>query len=142
MFGVVTLYAHTRASRGLLPPSPPPLPPQSPRPSTENREDARSTRSWPAPAPVRFFSGIWHMSHAAWNKLQHALHGNGPPLPTQPSGDPPRPAPAPRNRANDAFLLQLAGVARHLTENGGSIRCALPGCQKTGILRPSQSPAA
>ena len=81
-------YAHTRASRGLLPPSPPPSPPQSPRPSTEYRVDARSAHSQPAPAPVRFFSGIWHMSHAAWNKLQHALHGNAPPLPTQPTGDP------------------------------------------------------
>jgi len=134
-------YAHTRAFRGLLPPSPPPSPPQSPRPSAGSRVDARSAHdSQPAPAPVRFFSGVWHMSHAAWNKLQHALHGNSPPLPTQPSGDPLRPAPTPRptsvttaprpGHATDAFLLQLAEVARHLAENSGSKRCALPGCQK------------
>ena len=95
-YGRMHAYAHTRASRGLPPPSPPPSPPQSPRPSAANRVDARSAHSQPAPAPVCFFSGVWHMSHAAWNKLQHALHGNGPPLPTQASGDPPRPAPAPR----------------------------------------------
>jgi len=133
-------YAHTRASHGLPPPSPPPSPPQSPRPSAANRVDARSAYSQPAPAPVRFFSGVWHMSHAAWNKLQHALHGNAPPLPTQPPGNPPHPTPAPRptsvitaprlERATDAFLLQLAAVARLLTENGGTKRCALPGCNK------------
>ena len=78
-------------------------------------------------------------AHAAWNKLQHALHGNGLPLPTQPPGAP-RPVPAPRptsvvtaprpNRAADTFLQQLAAIARHLAENGGARRCALSGCNK------------
>jgi len=133
-------YAHTRASRALPPPSPPPSPPQSPHPSAANRVDAHSAHSQPAQAPIRFFSSVWHMSHAAWNKLQHALHGNGPPLPTQPPGDPPLPTPAPQptlvtaaprpSRAAKNFLHRLAAVAHLLAEYGGTKRCTLPGCDR------------
>ena len=79
--GPTHAYAHTRAARGPPPPTPPSSPPQSPRPSASIRMDARSVYPQPVTAPARFFSDVWHVSHAAWNKLQHALHGNAPPRP-------------------------------------------------------------
>jgi hypothetical protein len=57
---------------GPIPPAPPPpleqptLPPPlqvRPSPSTRRRDVSR----------------LWHLTHAAWNALQHALTGNGPP---------------------------------------------------------------
>ena len=50
-----------RGGRGAPPPSPPVLPAAPPPP--------RARRG--------LWSYVWKMTHAAWNRLMHALHGNG-----------------------------------------------------------------
>jgi len=131
------LRPHTGRPRPSSAPTPPPSPPQSPRPSAADWTDTRPAYPRPVTVTARFFSDVWHMSHAAWNKLQHALHENGAPRPTQQPGDPPRPPPAsqpttavtaPRHSHVDTFLQQLMAVARLLAAQGGAPRCALPGC--------------
>jgi len=51
-----------------------------------------ATFTWPAIAVVGLISSIWRISHAAWNKLQHSIHGNDttppPHGPTAINGDP------------------------------------------------------
>jgi len=64
---------------------------------------ALATLTWPAVAAVGFISSVWHISHAAWNRLQHSIHGNGttppPHRPTAFNDDPLFNAFAGRNRA-------------------------------------------
>ena len=75
----------------------------------------RALLTWPAVATGRLVSSIWHISHAAWNKLQlqHSIHGNGttppPQRPTVDNGDPFFYAFAGRNQAR---ILHDADVAR------------------------------
>ena len=130
-------YAHKWAAQGLPPPTPPPSPPQSPRLSAADRTDTCPAYPRPVTVTARFFSDVWHMSHAAWNKLQHALHGNGVHRSMRQPGDPLRPPPASQSTTAvtaqchshvDTFFQQLTAVARLLAAQGGAPRCALPGC--------------
>jgi len=74
---------------------------------------ALASLTWPAIAAAKLVSSIWHISHAAWNKLQHSIHGNGttppPHRPTANNGDPFFDAFAGRNQAR---ALHNADVAR------------------------------
>jgi len=100
------------------PPSPPSLPPSAPRPSAMDLDPELgftnhappgwlyaklsatcALLTWPAVATGRLVSSIWHISHAAWNKLQHSIHGNGATLPHQrPAAD-----------QDDPFFYAFAG---------------------------------
>ena len=75
---------------------------------------ALATLTWPAVAAAGLISSIWHISHAARNRLQHSIHGNGTtPLPHRPTvidGDPLFYAFAGRNRAR---ALHDTNAARH-----------------------------
>ena len=75
---------------------------------------ALATLTWPAIAAARFVSFIWHISHAAWNRLQHSIHANGttppPRRPTANHGDPLFHALAGRNRTR---ATHNANAAHH-----------------------------
>ena len=76
-------------------PSPPASPPASPRCSFHDpapsslfdfkddlEVDSKVFRGTPSPPPPtwsplkRFYHTVWHISHKAWNKTMHAVHGN------------------------------------------------------------------
>jgi len=79
-----------------------------------------------------FVSDIWHMSHAAWNKLQHALHGNG----------------APRSSARQSTVGHTAGgqspnyfdpkqISLRPTQNERMMRRPMEGCERM-MQRPME----